>query len=734
MRRMKEHSLRPVVAVLMTPGLAAVAQAQTTNPAPPSVASTNSATELPDVVVKGEQEPGYNPEELASPKFTEPLRDIPQTITVIPRAVFEEQGATSLRDVLRNVSGISIQAGEGGTPAGDQLSIRGYSARTDLFIDGVRDFGGYSRDPFNFEQVEVAKGPASSVSGRGSTGGSINMVSKTPKANPFIGGSLGGGTDEYRRATLDVNQPLTALGLETAAVRLNGLWHENDTPGRDVAEDSRWGIAPSIAFGLGKPTQLTLSYFHLNQDNTPDYGIPWVPANTGPLAAYSEQPAPVDYSNFYGLKARDYEKVRTDLATAELKHAFSDSLRIRNLTRYGETDRDSIITAPRFADVNTSTDIRRNDWKSRDQTDEIFANQTDLNWDFNTGPVEHSLVGGVEYDHETEVNHTRVATGPNSPNTDLYNPNPDDPYTENIQRNGARAESTADTVSLYAFDTLKLSEKWELNGGLRWDHFDLDYTSVATNGAATTLSRSDEMLSWRGGLVFKPRANGSLYFGYGTSFNPAAEGLTLSTGATAAANLNADPEESRTFELGTKWDLLDERLSLSAAVFRTEKTNARTQDPADPSDVIVLQGEQVVQGIELGAAGRITKDWQVFAGYTFLHSEITESLDPAEIGNELSNTPEHSFSLWTTYQLPDGILLGGGAQYVGSRFSNNANTREAPDYVVFDAMAAYEVNKHLTLRLNVYNLANEEYIGSVGGGHFIPGNGRSAVLSANFSF
>lgn len=731
---MKEHNLRPVVAVLMTPGLAAVAQAEIPSAAPSPVTSTNSATELPDVVVKGESEPGYKPEVLESPKFTEPLRDIPQTITVIPRAVFEEQGATSLRDVLRNVSGISIQAGEGGTPAGDQLSIRGFSARTDLFIDGVRDFGGYSRDPFNFEQVEVAKGPASSVSGRGSTGGSINMVSKTPKSNSFYDGSLGFGTDDYRRATLDLNQPLTELGLDSAAIRLNAMGHSTDTPGRDVVGDSRWGVAPSIAFGLGKPTQLTLSYFHLDQDNTPDYGIPWVPANTGPLAAYSDQPAPVDYSNFYGLKARDYEKVRTDLVTAELKHEFSDSLSLRNLSRYGQTYRDSIITAPRFADVNSSTDIRRNDWKSRDQTDEIFANQTDLNWDFNTGRVGHSLVTGVEYDHETEVNCTRAATGPDSPNTDLYNPNPNDPYTENIQRNGARAESTADTVSLYAFDTLKLSEKWELNGGLRWDHFDLDYTSVATNGAATSLSRSDEMLSWRAGVVFKPRENGSLYFGYGTSFNPAAEGLTLSTSATSSANLNADPEESRTFELGTKWDLLDERLSLNAAVFRTEKTNARTQDPADAADTIVLEGEQVVQGVELGAAGRITKDWQVFAGYTWLTSEITASKDPAEIGNELSNTPEHSFNFWTTYQLPRGFEIGGGGQYVGSRYSDNANTRQAPGYWLFDAVAACEVNKHLSLRLNVYNLADEDYIDRVGGGHFIPGAGRSAVLSANFKF
>jgi catecholate siderophore receptor len=383
--------------------------------------------------------------------------------------------------------------------------------------------------------------------------------------------------------------------------------------------------------------------------------------------------------------------------------------------------------------ANVSTDIRRNDWKSRDQTDEILANLTDVNWDFATGPVEHALVTGVELTHETELNYTRLATGPASPVTDLYNPNPYDPYTENIQRNGDYAESIADNFAVYVFDTLKLSEKWELSGGLRWDHFDIDYTSV-TNGVSVPLGRTDEMLSWRGGLVFKPAENGSLYVGAGTSFNPAGEGLTLSTAQTAAANLNVDPEESQTVEVGTKWDFFEERLSLNAAIFRTVKNNARTQDPADPNDVIVLEGEQVVQGVELGIAGRITRDWQVFGGYTWLVSEITESQDPTEIGNELSNTPEHSANLWTTYQLPFRLEIGGGVQYVGSRFSSNANNRKAPDYVVFDAMLGFEATENLTFRLNVYNLADEEYIDRVGGGHFIPGVGRSAVLSANLSF
>jgi catecholate siderophore receptor len=244
------------------------------------------------------------------------------------------------------------------------------------------------------------------------------------------------------------------------------------------------------------------------------------------------------------------------------------------------------------------------------------------------------------------------------------------------------------------------------------------------------------MFSYRGAVTYKPQENGSIYLGYGTSFNPAAEGLTLSEGATAAANINLDPEESRTVELGTKWDVLDERLSLTAALFRTEKTNARTEDPTNPGDVLVLDGEQVVQGFEFGFSGQVMDNWRLIGGYTFLDSEITESNNPLEEGNEVSNTPEHSFSLWTVHTLPAGFEAALGAQYVDSRFNNTrGDTRqEAPGYLTLDGMISYRVNENVTLRLNAYNLTDKEYIDRVGGGHFIPGQGRSAVLSANITF
>jgi catecholate siderophore receptor len=353
---------------------------------------------------------------------------------------------------------------------------------------------------------------------------------------------------------------------------------------------------------------------------------------------------------------------------------------------------------------------------------QVFANQTDLNFKFETGPLEHALAGGLELSREEQNNRNGAQTA-NQPLADLFDPDPGQaPLASMPAIDAPWTKAQADTVALFAADTIKLSEKWQLLGGVRYDHIETDFSG--------TSGRTDDLLSWRSGLVFKPRSNGSIYFGYGTSFNPSLEGNTGISGNI----LNLDPEEAQIYELGTKWDFFEERLALSAAVFRSEKTNVRTPDVAN-TGVTVLEGEQTVNGFELGAAGSITKEWRVFAAYTFLDSKVNASNNPGEESNVLGNTPEHSASLWTTYQLPYNFEIGGGLQYVGDRRNNNTSAaRIAPDYWVFDATAAYRLNEHFTLRLNVYNLADEQYIDRVGGGHFIPGAGRSAVVTANFMF
>lgn len=662
---------------------------------------------------------------LSSPKYTEPLRDVPQTVNVVPRAVIEQQGATTLRDVLRNVSGISIQAGEGGVPNGDNLTIRGFNARTDIFVDGVRDFGGYARDPYNLEQVEVVKGPASSFGGRGSTGGSVNLSTKAPQVAAARTLTIGGGSSDYKRATLDVNQPLASAGLENAAVRLNAMWMDADAPGRNEVTSSRWGLAPSLAFGLGQPTRLTLGYSHLSQDNLPDYGIPWVPATNTALSLYRDQAPPVAFDTFYGLTTRDYEKTTTGIATLEVAHEFSGSLKVRSLFRQGRTRRDSVITAPRFVS-DASTDLNRQ-LQSRDMTDTILANQTDVTASAKTGSLEHTVVAGAEIARETSRNFLR--TGPAAPLASLFDPNPGQPYGGPIVRTGAVNDGTATSLAFYAFDTIKLAEKWEATGGLRWDRFDVDYSSTPAAGAPALLGRTDSMLSWRAGLVFKPEAWGSVYAGAGTSFNPSAEALTLT-----AATATIEPEKSFSVEVGSKWDLMATRLSLSAAVFRTEKTNARTPG-LNPGDApTILSGKQNVTGFEVGATGRVTDGLQVFAGYVFMRSEIEASNTAAEVGHVLGNTPRHSFNLWASYRFPWKLELGAGSSFVGQRLNGNTGARTAPDYWLFDAMASFELGEILTLRLNVANLANERYVDRVGGGHFVPGPARSAVLSTALRF
>ncbi len=660
---------------------------------------------------------------LSSPQLTEPLRDIPQTMTVIPRAVMQEQGATTLRDVLRNVAGITFQAGEGGVPAGDQLSIRGFSARTDMFIDGVRDFGGYSRDAFNLEQVEVAKGPTSSIAGRGSTGGAINQVSKTPNLTPTAEAAFGAGTASYQRATLDLNQPMPGSPIPGTALRVNAMWTDSDVPSRDRVSSSRWGVAPSLSLGAGTRARATVSYFKLTQDNLPDYGLPWVPVNTNPeLAAYSNAAPPVDRSNFYGLVTRDYEKTDTDLVTLDLAREWPGGLSLRNLTRWGRNVRDSVITAPRFVAVNTGTALNRQ-LQSRDMTDQIVANHTNVTSRVAAFGLQHAITAGVEVSSERSINYGR--SGQTAPTADLYRPNPLEPYAGPITRSGASSDGRAASVAAYAFDTLNVGSRLELTGGVRWDRFAVDYQSTAVDGARTTFDRTDAMFSGRAGVVYKPRPEGSIYAGFGTSFNPSAEGLSLT-----AANVNLEPETTRNLEAGTKWDLRREQLSLTAAVFMTEKTNARTPGVNAGDPPTVLAGKQRVAGIEAGVSGRVRRWWTAIVNYAHMRSTIQRSNTAAEVDQNLALTPENTLSLWSSWTLPGHVGIGAGAQYMDSVFRNATNTASVPSFWLLNATASYDVNTHLSLRLNGTNLGGKEYIDRIGGGHFIPGPGRQLCVTA----
>ena len=659
--------------------------------------------------------------EVSSPKYPSSMRDTPQTINVIPQAMIEQQGATTLRDVLNNVPGITLTAGEGGAPAGDNLTIRGFSARNDIYVDGVRDLGAQSRDPFNLEQVEVVKGASSTFTGRGSSGGTINLVSKLPTLRRSISGDVTFGTAGTKRASVDLNLPIN----EDIAFRINAMGHDSNFPGREVVQNRRWGIAPSIMFGLSGPTRFAASYFHLGQENLSDYGIPWVPATNNVLVAFRDRPAPVPRDTFYGFLDRDKEKLRSDLFTARFEHDFNDNLTIRNQFRYGYSSRDSMATPPRFAN-NSSTTINR-EMRSWMADDDIFDNQTDITARFRTGTVEHSAVFGTSLAYEK--NHRVLRTAPNSQTT-LLNPNPNDVYMGMITINPLEPWANANSFAAYAFDTIRFNKDFQFVGGLRWDRFDVtgqNVSTAVTPNVFVPLDRVDKIWSGRAALIYKPVETGSIYASFGTSANPSLEGLLYSP-----ADVRTPPEKTRTYEAGTKWDLFEGLLLLNGAIFRVEKTDART--PAlVPGEPPTLDGDQRIDGIEFSATGNFTRNWQVFAGYTFLDSEIVRSNNPLEVGMELINTPRNSFNLWTTYRW-DRFFFGGGPRFVGQRYGNNINTRIVESYWVADAMMSFRVNKHIDLRLNVNNIADKYYIDRIGGGHIIPGAGRVVMVSSGFNF
>ncbi|QUE93531.1 TonB-dependent siderophore receptor [Pseudomonas sp. SCA2728.1_7] len=730
--------------------------------------AAGNAIALDATAITGEAQDStsYQVEKASSPKYTAPLVDTPRSVTVIPQQVLKDTGALNMQDALRTVPGITFGAGEGGNPQGDRPFIRGFDAQGDTYLDGVRDTGSQSREIFAVENIEVSKGPNSAIGGRGAAGGSINLVSKKAHLGNSFDGGFTYGSDQTQRYTLDGNYQFS----DTAAGRLNLMSHESNVAGRDKVDYDRWGIAPSLAFGLGTDTRVNLDYYHLESNDTPDSGVPYtIPAGGSAARTKSNPDKPYaggDHSNFYGLD-RDFRKGRTDTATFAIEHDLSDSLTIKNTLRHGTSMQDYILTQPDDSkgNVNNGTVWRRAN--TRVSNTETTTNQTDLFGNFYVAGFKNSFSTGVEYTREESQKssyNVNTDTTPRTPGnsstnctpslvgvssgyncTSLSNPNANDPWNGAISRNYAGTDTQANTYALYVFDTLELNEQWLLNMGLRYDHFDTDYKSY--NAAGTTTSKGDdtsEFVTGQFGVVYKPAENGSIYASYATSATPPGntlgegqEGNPLGGTADRSGNLlssDMEPETTKNYEIGTKWDLLNDRLSLTADIFRTEKENARVQVDTTSYE---NAGKTRVQGVELSASGKITDKWQVFAGYAFMDSEQVDGgpLGRANDGNELPNTPKNSASLWTTYQVTPKLTIGGGAFYVDDVYGSVANTTMVDSYVRYDAMAAYKLTKNVDLQFNVQNLTNETYYDKAFSTHFAnQAAGRTALLSTNFHF
>ncbi|HEY3453343.1 MAG TPA: TonB-dependent siderophore receptor [Bryobacteraceae bacterium] len=659
----------------------------------------------------------------STPKFTEPLLNTPQTIGVVSRQIVEQQGAATLRDALRNIAGISLAAGEGGSQ-GDNLTIRGFTARNDLFIDGMRDFGSYYRDPFNTQEIEVLQGPSSAAFGRGSTGGVVNQATKTPDLNRYMSAGLSFGTDLTRRGVIDLNIPIPKLG-SGAAFRLNAMGNINDVAGRDVAKNRRDGIAPSLSLGLGTPTRLTLSYFHQNADDIPDYGIPWL----------FNGPAPVNRRNYYGLANGNYLRTYDDIGTARLEHDVNSHITVRNQLRYANYARNVLITEPRINDATptiplTELTVTRNQLASN-STETFLDEQLDMSAHFETGRIRHNFVAGFEAGRETS-NPTRPKF--TAPDTSLLSPDP----TQSLFGNPTISSSVTDTAistGVYAVDTAKLGRHWELTGGVRFDRFSNDYAQRIA--PFSSFHRVDTKPTWRGAISYHPVANGTLYFAAGTSFNPSAESLALSAGSA-----NLPPESNKSYEFGTKWSLAGGHLAVNSSWFRTTKENARETDPSN-SLLVVLAGTQRVSGAEVDITGHINSRWDILSSYAYLDSRVVGSrFFPDAIGYPLANVPKNTFAFWSNYRLPAHFHFGIGSNYVSSRTASSTTpldpatglAKQVPGYWVFNAMVSHPVTEHIDLQVNAYNLANRYYYDQLHPGHIVLGPGRSVLAGIKFKF
>ncbi|WP_175822895.1 TonB-dependent siderophore receptor [Burkholderia sp. BCC0419] len=717
---------------------ASIAFAMMTSAAAPACAEDGEprhAPRLDPIVVHGERDAGSRVDRSGSAKYATPLLDVPQTITVVPRAVLDEQQALSLREALSNVAGITFNAGEGGGGSGDMFNIRGFGANANLQLDGLRDSAQNNRsDLFNVEAVEVIKGPNSVFGGAGTTGGSVNLVSKTPKAGAFTEAGTMLGTSGYRRMTLDANRPLPGTDGR-AAFRLNAMAHVNDVPGRDDIRKRRWGIAPSLAFGLGTPTRVTLGYFHQYDNNLPDYGLP---AHNGQVLAG------VSRDRYFGWRNLDRERITSDTFTVKAEHDVSSGLKVQNLSRYAHLNRDTVISA---SHVNLQG-LPPGRYKpagpqgyGRDASTAMWANQTNVTSAFSTFGIGHTLVTGFEISRET-YGRTTYSYGLNRfyPADGFPLAAPPGVWRGPAQRQDSARNDTALVVkALYAFDTIAVGRYWDIDVGLRHDWIDGRSEGTAAGKPTERADTADRHLSTRAGLVFKPTDNGRAYFAYGTSFNPSAEFLVTTGSGLSAATGALAPEKNESFELGAKWEGLA-GIALNGALFQTEKKNARER-MADGSYALV--GRQRVRGIELGAAGKVTPRWDVFANYTYLASvTLSSPASPRRDGQALGNTPRHAFNVWTTYRLPAGWTVGYGSHFVGRRNVTSQGDGKLGAYWVHNLMASYDVSRRLHIQLNVDNLFDRAYVervrqvsGSESRSSAVEfGDGRSAMLSAVYKF
>lgn len=711
-------------------------------------AQTTAPTQVPAIAVEGQgggsgaQPDNAQKRELSVTRLPGSIQDTPQAINVVTPEMMREQGITTLEEALRNVPGITSQIGEGGGgPNGDQFRIRGIEAMGDVYNDGLREFGTYVRDSFNYESVEVLKGPSALAFGRGTSGGAINTNSKVPRLEDFTTTTLSAGMGPVGRATLDTNYKVT----DTIALRLNAMLYDQNVVDRDAIGTKRWGIAPSVGFGLGTDMSMTLGYVHMDWDRVPDYGIPLIGANKRqkPITEFG-----VNRNNFYGLDD-DADTGNIDQLTGRFSYTGFSGVKIYNDTRVGFYERYFTPQPPScpiatcsafFFDNNPATIpiVTRGGPGPYQQHGYGVENVTTAVFDFKTGDFKHQAMVGIDllYENNTNQAGTVLVGKPTTPLLDPSGANTNGYSYIPTPGASSRREAEAVQKSVFLSERFWVIDEVSLIGGLRVD--DYVVRARATNGTTgatdSDIQAKSTMYNPKASIVFEPTENQTYYASWAVSHRP--PGTLISSSAIGnvfggAANASVlEPEKHEIFEVGAKVNFLDGRLGTSASLFRIDTDNSTTVDSS--TGLITSSGDsERTQGLELGLTGRVTRDWQVTAGYTFLDAQYTGGTNP---GNRVQYTAKHAATLWTTYQVTRELLVGTGFNFQSSRVTNAANTGEVPYDLTIDALVSYQVSDNLRFNVNGYNLFNRDNYTQIFGTRAVLSQGRTVIASTAIDF
>ncbi|MCO6416665.1 TonB-dependent siderophore receptor [Siccirubricoccus sp. KC 17139] len=722
------------------------AQAQT----PAAPAPEAPALRLPQLEIEGQEPANVLRRGTGNPRMPGTIQETPQTMNVVPREILEQQNVTTLDQALRNVPGITASIGEGnGGVNGDQFRIRGFTSQNDVYVDGLRDFGTYTRDAFNYDSVTVLKGPSATTFGQNTVGGVINVITRTPQLGSFYAGSFSIGMSSLYRGTIDINQQVN----ETTAVRLNAMAHYNRTVDRDNVDSGRWAIAPSIAFGLGTNTTLSVEYMHFQDNRTPDYGVPVVtPPGSSIGRPVTEFGVP--RQNWYGTDL-NRDDVVVDRVTARLKHEATDWLTLYNDTRFSYITRDFGATAPScptttptlctqtlfgpnpraaLATASGPGPFHQETWGLQNVTTAVAR--------FTTGPFRHEATLGLDAWIQNDERTGFAFSSTRSP-VSLFNPSHSAAGIGIVPGTGAANRETQQRhLGFFLTERFWLTPQLSVIGGVRVSNYDITYKTYGTDGTAaaafTKLSSNNTFADPRASLVWEPTPNQTYYFSYATSSSPPGSFITTQP-ATFTGTSPLEPERITSYEIGAKIGVLNNRLGLYGALYRIEKGNALMTDPAT-GDVTQSGDQQRNQGVELGVTGLITNDWMINANYTYMDSETTRSQTAGVTGRRVQFVPRHAASLWTTYEFlrdtPYQFTLGGGITWRSQVFINPANTAEVPSNFTLDALLSHNFGdrKQWRASLNAYNLTNELNYDNLFANRVNPSAGRTFIASLSFVY